>query len=357
MKSTSKFTSAAACGLLLLNLYSCSKKETPKPATIDTTPVAVYDSYNHVAMYPTTGLVVDANGNLYITDFSGSSINRISPSGVLTSFAGSSVGSADGAGSAASFNLPISFAIDAANNIYVADAANNLIRKVTPAGVVTTLAGSGVIGSANGKGAAASFNFPQGIALDNNENVYVADTGNDLIRKITPDGNVTTLAGTVAAGKANGTGTAATFNIPQGLAVDAAGNLFVADAGNNLIRKITLAGLVTTFAGSGSAESDDGVGTEASFNFPNALTIVPNGNLFVTEAHGHNLSKVTPDGKATLIDLSQFDYPYLGNFPGPYPPGYPSLLLPNGITFDKTTGNLFIIDYGRRFLREGSGSY
>jgi sugar lactone lactonase YvrE len=344
-----------ASGFLLLTIFSCSKKEVIKPTDNNTAVVPVYDAYNHVPLYPTTGIVVDASGNLYMTDIGGSAIWKITPAGNITTFVGgASIGAADGSGAGASFNLPIGLAIDAANNIFVADAANNLIRKVTPAGIVTTLAGSGVIGSANGKGTAASFNFPQGIAVDNNGNIYVADTGNDLIRKITPDGNVTTLAGKIASGKTNGTGSTATFNIPLGLAVDVTGDLYVADAGNNLIRKITPAGVVTTFAGSGYAESNDGVGTLASFNFPNALAIRPNGNLFVTEAHSHNASKITPDGKATAIDLSGFAYPYtLYNWPAGFAP---PITLPNGVAFDNTNGNIFILDYGTGILMEGSGS-
>jgi hypothetical protein len=147
-------------------------------------------------------------------------------------------------------------AVDAGGNLYVADSGNNLIRKISPGGVVTTLAGSVVGtssgangGSADGLGAAAQFNFPNGLAVDAAGNVYVADFVNETIRQITPAGNVTTLAGTAGVtGNTDGTGSAARFNGPTGIAVDAAGNVYVADTENHAVRKITLAGVVTTLA-------------------------------------------------------------------------------------------------------------
>src|SRR5260221_591101 len=147
-------------------------------------------------------------------------------------------GSADGTGAAASFNFPSSVATDSASNVYVAD-GNHSIRKVTPAGVVSTLAGtSGVSGSTDAAGAAASFNSPAGVATDSTGNVYVADSGNSTIRKITPAGVVSTLAGSAALfGSADGTGAAASFNFPFGIAADSAGNVYVADLDNSTIRK------------------------------------------------------------------------------------------------------------------------
>ncbi|HEY4195977.1 MAG TPA: hypothetical protein VGM63_10605, partial [Mucilaginibacter sp.] len=158
-------------------------------------------------------------------------------------------GADDGTGSAASFNNPTGVAVDASGNVYVADLLNNLIRKIAPGGVVTTLAGSGSIGSADGTGASASFYFPNSLAVDALGNVYVTDDVNNLIRKITPGGVVTTFAGTGLAGSANGLGTTASFSDPAGITLDIAGNAYVADANNNLIRKISPAGLVTTLAG------------------------------------------------------------------------------------------------------------
>ena len=159
-------------------------------------------------------------------------------------------GSADGTGSAGRFFFPTGVAVDAAGNVYVADSSNHTIRTITPAGVVSTLAGlAGNPGSTDGTGSAAQFNFPQGVALDAAGNVYVCDTGNATIRKVTPAGVVTTLAGLAGSlGSVDGTGSAARFFSPTGIGVDAAGNFYVAERGMVAIRKVTPAGIVTTFA-------------------------------------------------------------------------------------------------------------
>jgi hypothetical protein len=164
---------------------------------------------------------------------------------------GQTAGAADGTGSEARFNLPNSVATDSAGNVYVADRFNHTIRKITPAGVVSTLAGTvGMVGSTDGTGAAASFNNPAGVATDGAGNVYVADTNNCTIRKITPAGVVSTLAGTSGqTGTTDGIGAAARFTNPEGVATDGAGNVYVADTDNHTIRKITAAGGVTTVAG------------------------------------------------------------------------------------------------------------
>jgi sugar lactone lactonase YvrE len=161
-------------------------------------------------------------------------------------------GSADGAGGHARFHSPAGIAADSAGNVYVADSGNNTIRKISPDGTVTTLAGTaGLRGNFDGTGAAAIFNGPTGMAIDSAGNVYVADTLNDSIREISPGGAVTTLAGTAGQiGSNDGTGAAARFNNPSGVAVDSSGNLFVADHSNDTIRMITSAGVVTTVVGS-----------------------------------------------------------------------------------------------------------
>jgi sugar lactone lactonase YvrE len=207
----------------------------------------------------------------------------------VTTFAGSgSYGDTDGTGAAASFRFPHGVAIDAVGNVYVADRNNYKIRKITPMGEVSTLAGSGSLGNADGLGTAASFNYPTGIAIDATGNLYVADSENHKIRKITPAGVVSTLAGSGLPGNTNGTGTSASFKAPLGVTVDAAGNVYVADSQNHKIRKITPAGVVSTFAGSGGAGSTDGAGSVASFNLPAGVAVDASGNVFVADLYYHN---------------------------------------------------------------------
>jgi sugar lactone lactonase YvrE len=220
-------------------------------------------------------------------------------------------GSADGTGSAARFNQPSGIAADSAGNVYVADTGNNTIRKVTPAGVVTTLAGqAGSIGSADGVGSDARFNQPSGVAVDSTGNVYVADTYNNEIRKVTPAGVVTTLAGLAqfdlngnpVGGGADGTGKAAQFNFPQGVAVDIAGNIYVADRENSTIRKVTPAGVVTTLAGmAGSCGSADRTGIDAQFCAPRDVAVDSTGNVYVADERNFTIREVTPEGVVTTL--------------------------------------------------------
>jgi len=204
------------------------------------------------------------------------------------------IGSADGVGTAASFYAPADVVLDAAGNLYVSDSGNHLIRKVTPLGVVSTFAGNTAGGFENGKGAAASFSAMQGLAIDPSGNIYVADSGNEVIRKITPDGTVSTFAGTGVAGSSNGTVTTATFKEPTGLAFDVAGNMYVADFGNKMIRKITTDGTVSTLAGSGATGYNNGTGSTATFTSPDRLVVDGSGNVFVSDLS--LVRKITPDG-------------------------------------------------------------
>ena len=235
--------------------------------------------------YP-RGMGADSSGNLYIADTNNHTIRKITPAGVATTLAGSPLvaGSTNGTGAAARFNYPNCVAVAPDGTIYVTQ--NHMVRKVTPAGVVTTLAGfSTTTGTTNGTGTSARFNLPFGIAVDPSGNIYVADSGNQTIRKITSAGVVTTLAGTVgAAGSTDGTGSAARFSNPMGLATDASGNVYVADFSNQTIRKITPAGVVTTVAGTvGQSGTVDGSLTTARLNYPEHLVTDSSGNLYVVE--------------------------------------------------------------------------
>ena len=197
---------------------------------------------------------MDSVGNVYVADAINQDIRKITPAGVVTTLAGAAEqsGSSDGTGSAARFFGPEGVAVDSVGNVYVADDGNDEIRKITPSGVVTTLAGAaGQTGSNNGAGSAATFDEPEGVAVDDTGNVYVADYANDEIREISPSGVVTTMAGSAGQfGSGNGTGSAARFDSPAAVAVDSAGNVYVADMNNDEIRKITPSGVVTTLAGS-----------------------------------------------------------------------------------------------------------
>ena len=301
------------------------------------------------------GLATDMSGNLYVADSGNCVIRKVTQEGVVSTLAGSAgnAGSADGMGREARFRTPSDVAVDSAGNVYVADTYNHTIRKVTPAGSVTTLAGkvemkSGqpVGGFADGKAGAARFRAPRAVAVDSAGNVYVADTDNALLRKITAAGMVKTVAGSAGnTGYVNGTNSVARFSNPQSLAVDAAGNVFIADTGNQVIRKMTAAGMVSTvtnglarfaspravaidrtgnlvvadndsqtiskiaakgglavLAGSVSNHgSADGKGATVHFNRPSGLTVDRNNNLYVADNFNNTIRKATPDGVVTTL--------------------------------------------------------
>jgi sugar lactone lactonase YvrE len=239
------------------------------------------------------GIAIDRDGNIYTAEWKGHRVRKITPAGVVSTLAGSGkAGFADGTGTEASFNTPEGVALDSKGNVYVADSANHKIRKISPSGVVTTLAGSGQKGFVDGAGAEAGFMNPKGVALDSIGNIYVGDMKNNCIRKITPGGVVTTLAGSGKAGSENGRGAEASFNKPFGPTVDGQGNVYVADSGNNLIRKITPSGVVFTLAGSGKAGSEDGYESAASFNTPWGVAVDSFGTVYVSDHNSFKIRKI-----------------------------------------------------------------
>jgi uncharacterized repeat protein (TIGR01451 family) len=251
-----------------------------------------------------TGIALDSAGNVYVTEQQGYTIRKITPAGVVSTLAGTFgvSGSADGTGSAASFYYPCGIAVDSGGNVYVSEILNQTIRKITPAGVVTTIAGAArVAGSTDGPGAVARFSNPADLAIDSTGNLYVADNLNSTIRKIVlgssmRDITVSTFAGTAGVvGNSDGTGAAASFNSPYGLSVDRAGNVYVADTYNHSIRKITSARVVSTFAGTaGIYGAADGTGSAAQFNTPTDVTVNSAGTLLYVADYGNNeIRKVT----------------------------------------------------------------
>ena len=257
--------------------------------------------------YGPTDVAIDSFGNFYIADTYNHAIRKLTSAGVVSTVAGYTgiSGSADGAATVARFNHPSGVAVDWAGDVFVADTDNNVVREITSAGVVSTLAGAaGTSGSLDGTGTAARFNKPAGIVVDTAGNLYVADTLNHTIRKITPWGIVSTLAGAAGTGgSVDAVGTAARFYGPQGLALSSPGTLYVADANNSIIRKITVStGSVVTWAGlAGATGSADGPGSIAQFFYPCGITADSNGDLFVADTDNHTIRMITSLGEVTTV--------------------------------------------------------
>jgi sugar lactone lactonase YvrE len=251
------------------------------------------------------GVAVGAEGSVYVADAGESNrIRRLTPQGEVLTLAGGGEGFADGAGGAAAFSTPSGLALDAAGNLYVADTGNNRVRRVTPAGAVTTLAGGGGAGFRDGPAAEAQFDAPVGVAVAGDGRVFVADTYNDRVRVITGDGQVRTLAGLGTPGHADGGALdAALFDTPCGLAVAADGAVYVADTGNNRLRKITKEGQVVTLNLFTPAEPGAPPPDAAPFELsePAGLALTRDGFIYVSELDGGRVVQVAPDGAARVI--------------------------------------------------------
>jgi len=303
-----------------------------------------------------SNIVEDASGNFFVADLGNNKIRKITPAGVVTTFAGSTTGASghtDATGTNARFSAPAALCFDGAGNLYVSEQGNNAIRKITSGGVVTTFAGSltNVSGTANGTGTAARFNAPAGLCFDGSGNLYVAEQGNNDIRIITPGAVVNTFAGSTAgtSGYTNATGTAARFNFPAILCFDGSGNMYVTDWGNNAIREITSAGVVTTFAGSltGTAGSANGTGTAASFSSPAGIAIDGLGNLYVSEYGNNDIRIITSAGVVTLLAGSTTQTTGTTDATGTAA----RFNTPIGMCID-ATGIIYLTDYGNNSIRK-----
>ena len=294
------------------------------------------------------GIAVDGEGTVYVAEgFGNSTIRKITPAGVVTTLAGRAAGFFD----------PRGIAVDGGGTLYVADKRANVIRKVTPAGEVTTLAGGATWqeGSDDGTGSEARFLGPWGVAVDAGGVVYVADSGNSTIRKITPVGAVTTFAGDAPkSGFVDGNGAAARFESPLGVAVDSSGVAYVADCYNSTIRTITPSGAVTTLAGSPDHYGfADGTGSAARFSCPIGIAVDGLGAVYVTDIDNHTIRKIAPGGTVTTLAGTAGT---TGSADGTGPAAQFGFSSPTGIAVDDV-GTAYVADNGkstiRRISREG----
>jgi hypothetical protein len=299
--------------------------------------------------YP-IAVVADAVGNVYVTDGNNHNIRKITPSGVVTTVAGTTLtsgqsGYVDATGAAARFNYPYGIAIDKFGTLFVADINNNVIRKITPLGVVSTYAGSGAFGNTNGNALSATFNYLTGVATDAAGNVYVADGGNYVIRKITPSGIVSNFAGTGTAGISDGPAAVASFDCMDQMCSDASGNLYLYDGCNYIVRKVTPSGEVSTIAGSGYFGYNDGVGTAASFDWMQGIAADAAGNVYVSDAGNLRIRRITPAGVVSTLAGS-------GTYTLVEGVGAnASFRYSAGLAFDPS-GNLFVVEQNSRRIRK-----
>lgn len=255
--------------------------------------------------YP-SGITSDTNGNLYVADEQNHTVRKVLPNGTVTTLAGKagSAGAVNGMGALARFNRPSGVALDSSGNVYVCERSNQCIRKISPAGQVTAFAGSlGIAGSADGSASQARFRNPRGIVVDANDNIFVADSDNHTIRKITFDGTVSTLAGlSQTSGSSDGLGGLARFNLPTSLCVSSGGDLFVTDTSNHTIRKVTQGGEVTTFVGlAGQSGNVNGSPSVAKFSRPSGVCITASGNILVSDTFNHSIRRITSSGNVTTL--------------------------------------------------------
>ena len=301
-----------------------------------------------------TGVVTARDGTLYIADFLNNTIRQITPDGMVSTLAGSATaGYLDATGAEALLGGPDNIAVDSRGNIFVADANNYRIRMITPGGEVSTVAGNGRSGLVDGEALRASFGYPTGIAVDTEDNLFVADRRTHSIRKITFSKDpaskegalVSTVAGNGYPGFADGWGIASHLREPISVAVGPDGAVYITDSGNNAIRKITPDGSVKTIAGGKERGFRDGIGPAAVFSWPTGITVDNSGNIYVCDSSNNAIRRVTPGGVVSTVAGSLRKGALNG-------PGFRSSFnFPTGITID-IFGNIFVADSGNNMIRK-----
>ncbi len=311
-----------------------------------------------VALDSPSSIAFDASGNFYIADASDYRVRKVTSAGIISTLAGTGTAGFNGDGGQATnarLNLPNGVAVDGGGNVYIADTFNHRIRKVTPAGIISTVAGDGTAGSGGDGGVATSaqLNNPYGVATDASGNLYIADASNYRVRKVTSAGIISTVAGTGTSGFGGdgGPATAAQLNLLFDVTLDARGNLYIADSRNNRIRKVTPAGIISTVAGTSTADfgGDGGAATSAQLNNPNGIAVDGGGNLYIADADNNRVRKVTPAGIISTV-AGDGTAGFRGDggaataaqLRGPYD------VAVNGI-------DLLIADSGNRFIRKVEG--
>jgi sugar lactone lactonase YvrE len=297
---------------------------------------------------------VDLSGNLYIAEWGNYRIRKVAPGGTISTVAGTGTPGYFGDGGAATsarLNAPTGVAGDPSGNLYIADWGNYRIRKVTPGGTISTVAGNGTLYFGDGGPAtSAQLDGPRGVTVDASGNLYIADNGNHRVRKVTPGGTISTVVGNGTAGYSGDGGPAASarLNLPAGLAVDSSGNLYTADEEDCRIRKVTLGGTISTVAGNGTTgySGDGGPATSAQLSGLRGVAVDPAGNLYIADTYNNRIRKVAPGGTISTVAGNGTEG-YAGDG-GPATSA--QLSTPFGVAVD-SGGNLYIADYGNHRIR------
>ena len=298
--------------------------------------------------YP-QGVAVDASGNIFISDYYNNRIRKVSTSGIITTVAGTGTGGYSGDGglaTSANLLLPQGVAVDGSGNIYIADYYNNRIRKVSTSGIITTVAGSGTggYGGDGGTATSANLNLPQGVAVDASGNIYIADNGNNRVRKVSPSGIISTIAGN-GTGGFSGDGSAATsakLNSPAGVAVDGSGNIYIADYNNNRIRKVNSSGIISTIAGNGTGgfSGDGGASVNAQLFNPRSVALDGMANVYIADYNNSRIRLALACVSGSYVGTTGGDANSAINWCGGLPTSATNVIVSTAIP--KLTGNLSV---------------